>query len=243
MKSSGRSDRAAWGGLSRAGLPAGPGRGDQDLPEVFNDRFEREARAIASLNHPELCTLHDVGPNYLAMELVGGETLAERICRGPIPFEESLRIARQIAEALDAAHSRGIVHRDLKPANVKLTTGRRGEGSRLRPRQVACSGDVIGVGAAAVDSRTCPTASPSATMAGTVLGTAADMAPEQARGEPVDKRADIWAFAPRPARDVDRPRGSFAATRRQTRWRRSSRASLIFHVGARVWSGPFCASA
>ncbi len=90
--------------------------------DAFNDRFEREARAVAALNHPNICTLHDVGPNYLVMELVEGPTLADRISRGPIPFDESLRIARQVADALDAAHSRGIVHRDLKPANIKLTT-------------------------------------------------------------------------------------------------------------------------
>ena len=87
----------------------------------FSDRFEREARAIAALSHSNICTLHDIGPDYLVMELVPGHTLAERIGRGPIPVEESLRIARQIADALQAAHDRGIVHRDLKPANVKLT--------------------------------------------------------------------------------------------------------------------------
>src|SRR5438046_5297931 len=87
--------------------------------ERFSDRFEREARAIAALNHPHICTLHDVGPNYLVMELVDGPTLADRIQQGPVPIDEALRIARQIADALDAAHLRGIVHRDLKPSNVK----------------------------------------------------------------------------------------------------------------------------
>src|SRR6202451_2102969 len=86
----------------------------------FTDRFEREALAIAALNHPNVCTLYDVGPNYLVMELVEGPTLAEQIAQGPIPIEEALRIAEQIADALEAAHEKNIVHRDLKPANVKI---------------------------------------------------------------------------------------------------------------------------
>src|SRR5262245_1821589 len=88
--------------------------------ERFSDRFEREARAVASLNHPNICTLHDVGPNYLVMELVQGETLAERIKRRVLPLDEALAVARQIADALEAAHEKGIVHRDLKPANIKM---------------------------------------------------------------------------------------------------------------------------
>src|SRR5437667_6463780 len=88
--------------------------------ERFGERFEREARAVAALNHPNICTLHDVGPNYLVMELVEGPTLAERIKEGPIPLDEALGIARQIADALEAAHDKGIVHRDLKPGNVKI---------------------------------------------------------------------------------------------------------------------------
>ncbi len=86
----------------------------------FTDRFEREARAIAALNHPNICTLFDVGPNYLVMELVEGSTLAERIAQGKIPLEEALGIAKQVADALEAAHDKAIVHRDLKPANVKI---------------------------------------------------------------------------------------------------------------------------
>jgi eukaryotic-like serine/threonine-protein kinase len=86
----------------------------------FSERFDREVRAVAALNHPNICTLHDVGPNYLVMELVEGPTLAERIQEGPVPLEEALRIAHQIADALEAAHEKGIIHRDLKPANVKL---------------------------------------------------------------------------------------------------------------------------
>src|SRR6266567_2511433 len=88
--------------------------------ERFTDRFEREARMIATLNHPNICTLHDVGPNYLVMELIEGPTLADRIKRGAIPLDEALAIAKQIADALDAAHQKGIVHRDLKPANIKV---------------------------------------------------------------------------------------------------------------------------
>jgi eukaryotic-like serine/threonine-protein kinase len=91
--------------------------------ERFSERFEKEARAIAALNHPNVCTLYDVGPNYLVMELVEGETLAERIKRGAIPLDESLNIARQIANALESAHDKGITHRDLKPGNIILTPG------------------------------------------------------------------------------------------------------------------------
>jgi serine/threonine-protein kinase len=90
--------------------------------ERFTERFEKEARAIASLNHPNVCTLHDVGPNYLVMELVEGPTLAERIAQGPIPLDEAMPIATQIAEALEYAHEKGVIHRDLKPANIKLTS-------------------------------------------------------------------------------------------------------------------------
>jgi eukaryotic-like serine/threonine-protein kinase len=93
--------------------------------ESFNERFEREARAIAALNHPNICTLFDVGPNYLVMELVEGSTLADRINEGAIPLEESLAIARQIADALEAAHEKGITHRDLKPGNVIVKPDRR----------------------------------------------------------------------------------------------------------------------
>src|SRR5499433_3177984 len=87
----------------------------------FGERFAREAKSVAALNHPNICTLHDVGPNYLVMELVEGPTLSERIAEGAIPLDEALNIARQIAAALEAAHDKGIIHRDLKPANIKLT--------------------------------------------------------------------------------------------------------------------------
>src|SRR5438067_9386540 len=88
--------------------------------ERFSDRFEREVHAVATLNHPNICHLYDVGPDYLVMELVEGPTLAERIAAGALPLEEALPIARQIADALEAAHEKGIIHRDLKPANVKV---------------------------------------------------------------------------------------------------------------------------
>jgi Tol biopolymer transport system component len=154
--------------------------------ERFSERFAREAHAAAALNHPNVCTLHDVGPNYLVMELVEGPTLAERIEQGPVPLEEALEIAGQIADALDAAHQKGIVHRDLKPANIKIKP----DGAvKVLDFGLAKMG-----GTPAVLSEDSPTLTECATQAGVILGTAAYMAPEQAKGKPVDKRADIWAF-------------------------------------------------
>jgi serine/threonine-protein kinase len=168
------------------------------LPEEFSrdadrvSRFQREAEVLASLNHPNIASIHDVqetdGYRFLVMELVEGETLAEHIARGPLPIEEALSIARQIAEALEAAHEKGIVHRDLKPANVKL----------LPDGKVK----VLDFGLAKAMEHTPATTlsnSPTvmgmaATNAGMILGTAAYMSPEQARGLPVDRRADIFAF-------------------------------------------------
>jgi eukaryotic-like serine/threonine-protein kinase len=156
----------------------------------FASRFTREAQAISALNHPNICTLYDVGPNYLVMELVEGPTLAERIAKGPIPLEEALGIARQIAEALEYAHDKGIVHRDLKPANIKITPEGRvkvldfGLAKAMDPPTSAA-------GSSPDDS---PTVMMHETAIGIVLGTAAYMAPEQARGQAVDQRADIWAF-------------------------------------------------
>jgi serine/threonine protein kinase len=155
--------------------------------ERFSERFETEARAIASLNHPNVCTLHDVGPNYLVMELVEGETLADRIARGAIPLDEALAIAKQIADALEAAHEKGITHRDLKPGNIKIKPG--GVVKVLDFGLAKMSGASATAG---TDSPTFTMESP--TQVGVILGTAAYMAPEQARGKPVDKRADIWAF-------------------------------------------------
>jgi eukaryotic-like serine/threonine-protein kinase len=158
-------------------------------------RFEREARTLASLNHPHIAQVYGFEERALVMELVGGDDLAQRIARGLIPLDDALPIARQIAEALEAAHDAGIVHRDLKPANIKL----RGDGTVkvLDFGLAKASGAGVPGGAGgAGDVLNSPTiTSPaSLTMGGVILGTAAYMAPEQAKGKPVDKRADIWAF-------------------------------------------------
>jgi Tol biopolymer transport system component len=157
--------------------------------EQFTERFEREARSIAALNHPHVCTLFDVGPDYLVMELVEGPTLAERIAEGPMSLDEVLPIARQIAEALEAAHERGIVHRDLKPANVKLTA----EGN-VKVLDFGLAKALEPEAAAASSPASSPTLTLSATRAGMILGTAGYMSPEQARGKIADRRADIWSF-------------------------------------------------
>jgi serine/threonine protein kinase len=151
--------------------------------EAFSDRFEREARTIAALNHPNICTLHDVGPNYLVMELVEGETLAKRIKRGALPWNDALSIAKQIADALEASHEKGIIHRDLKPANIKI-----------KPDGTVKVLD-FGLAKMAPNASPRPENSPALTThPGIVLGTAAYMSPEQARGNTVDKRTDVWAF-------------------------------------------------
>jgi serine/threonine protein kinase/Tol biopolymer transport system component len=155
--------------------------------ERFSDRFSREVHAVAALNHPNVCILHDVGENYLVMELIEGPTLAERIAHGPIPLEEALAIAKQIAGALEAAHEKGIVHRDLKPGNIKIKPD-----GTVKVLDFGLAKVVEA--AAAANSEASPTISMAATQAGIILGTAAYMSPEQARGRAVDKRADIWAF-------------------------------------------------
>jgi serine/threonine protein kinase len=168
------------------------------LPEAFARdsermaRFEREAKVLASLNHPNIASIYgleDSGATHaLVMELVEGLTLADRLRSRPIPIDEALLIARQICEALEYAHERGIVHRDLKPANVKLTSD---DTVKILDFGLAkaAEGD-----AASVDIATSPTIGQMATQAGVLLGTPAYMAPEQARGKVVDRRADIWAF-------------------------------------------------
>src|SRR5579863_4879574 len=150
--------------------------------QQFTDRFEREARAIAALNHPNICTLFDVGPNYLVMELIEGPTLADRIRQGPIPLDEALVIAKQIADALEAAHEKNIVHRDLKPANIKI-----------RPDGSVKVLD-FGLAKSAEYAEVTPDSPTMMSVPGMILGTAGYMSPEQARGQEVDKRADIWAF-------------------------------------------------
>jgi serine/threonine protein kinase len=155
----------------------------------FSDRFSREAKAVAALNHPNICTLYDVGPDYLVMEYVEGPTLAERIERGPIPLAEAMEIAQQMAAGLEEAHQNGIVHRDFKPGNVKVKPNGAvkvldfGLAKQGRDREAAVH--------PVEDS---PTITVAATQAGTLMGTAGYMSPEQARAETVDKRADVWAF-------------------------------------------------
>jgi serine/threonine-protein kinase len=151
-------------------------------------RFAREAQVAASLNHPNIAAIYGVEERALVMELVEGPTLAERIARGPIPLDEALPIARQIAEAMEYAHDRGIVHRDLKPANIKVTP----EG-RVKVLDFGLA-KAMSTEAPVGDPTSSPTLTINESMAGMILGTAAYMAPEQARGHAVDSRADIWAF-------------------------------------------------
>ncbi|HXP83403.1 MAG TPA: protein kinase [Bryobacteraceae bacterium] len=158
--------------------------------DQFTERFEREVRTVAALNHPNICTLFDVGPNYLVMEYIEGPTLAELIKEGPVPIEQATAIALQIAEAFEEAHDKNIVHRDLKPANVKVTP----EG-RVKVLDFGLAKTLEVAPAFRPESPdNSPTMTLGMTALGTILGTAAYMAPEQARGKAVDKRADIWAF-------------------------------------------------
>jgi serine/threonine-protein kinase len=146
----------------------------------FDRRFEREARASAALNHPNICTLHDIGPNYLVMELVEGETLAARLKRGPLPMDLVFRYGAQIADALALAHSKGIVHRDLKPSNIMLArTGAASPGVKVLD---------FGLATALASEQD------SISVSGGVLGTPAYMAPEQRDGHEVDARADIYSL-------------------------------------------------
>ena len=175
------------------------------LPEAFAAdpdrlaRFQREAQVLASLNHPNIAAIHGIEEaeppagsdeattRALVLELVEGPTLADRIAQGPIPVDEALPIARQMAEALEAAHEQGVIHRDLKPANVKV----KADGTvKVLDFGLAKALDTPGEG----DPSQSPTLTAAATELGVIIGTAAYMPPEQARGKPVDKRADIWAF-------------------------------------------------
>src|SRR5687767_6222722 len=160
------------------------------LPEAFASdperlaRFEREAQVLAALNHPHIAAIYGIeekdGVRALVLELVEGDTLDEQIKRGPLPVGGTVRIARQIADALEAAHELGITHRDLKPANIKIT-----------PDGVV---KVLDFGLAKVATADGAGSDASHSRAGAVFGTAAYMSPEQARGQNVDKRTDVWAF-------------------------------------------------
>ncbi len=168
------------------------------LPAAFAEdaerlaRFRREAQVLAALNHPHIAAIYGLeesaGVEALVLELVEGETLAERIARGPIPLDEALPIAREMAWALEAAHEKGIVHRDLKPANVKLTPA-----GKVKVLDFGLAKAIAG-DPSSPDATSSPTLTARSTEAGVVIGTAAYMSPEQARGRAVDKRSDIWAF-------------------------------------------------
>ena len=168
------------------------------LPDAFARdaervaRFQREAEVLASLNHPHIAAIYDLAEygdsRFLVLELVEGETLADRITRGALPVEEVLSIAKQISEALEAAHEKGIVHRDLKPANVKIQPD-----GQVKVLDFGLAKALEGSPASPSMSNS-PTLSMAATNAGVIMGTAAYMPPEQAKGKTVDRRADIWAF-------------------------------------------------
>ncbi len=170
------------------------------LPDAFATdperlaRFEREAKVLASLNHPNIAAIYGLETSgdtrALILELVEGPTLQDRIAQGPIPLDEALPIARQIAEALEAAHEQGIVHRDLKPANVKV----RSDGT-VKVLDFGLA-KALGPELSDTEAANSPTMTmtAAATKMGVIMGTAAYMSPEQARGKQVDKRADIWAF-------------------------------------------------
>ena len=174
------------------------------LPEAFVAdperlaRFEREAKLLAQLNHPNIAGIYEVGEaavdedaavHFLAMELAPGEDLADRLARGPVAVEDTIPIALQIAEALEAAHENGVVHRDLKPANIKVTP----EGA-VKVLDFGLAKAWEGAAQSGPDLAESPTLTAQMTQAGVILGTAAYMSPEQAKGLEADKRSDIWSF-------------------------------------------------
>ncbi|MEO8682157.1 MAG: serine/threonine-protein kinase, partial [Vicinamibacterales bacterium] len=174
------------------------------LPDAFASdperlaRFEREAKTLASLNHPHIAAIYGFekssGMHALVMELVEGEDLSQRIARGAIPLEEALPIAKQIAEGLEAAHEQGIIHRDLKPANIKLRADGTVKVLDFGIAKAMDQGAGIGDQGSAHLANSPTITTPAMTLAGMVLGTAAYMSPEQAKGRRVDRRADVWAF-------------------------------------------------
>src|SRR5262245_41342823 len=180
------------------------------LPEEFSrdpdrvTRFRREAELLASLNHPNIATIYNFeeadGIRFLTLELVEGDTLADRIRRGALPAKEALDIARQMAEAFEAAHENGVVHRDLKPANVKITPDGRvkvldfGLAKAMESFPTAAANDAATLAPGAQNYSNSPTLSLAMTNAGVILGTAAYMSPEQANGLAADARSDIFAF-------------------------------------------------
>ena len=153
----------------------------------FTDRFRREAEAVAALNHPNICTLHDVGADHLVMELVEASR-SPSAWRRRLPLDEAFALARQIADALEHAHARGIIHRDLKPVNVKV----RPDGT-LKVLDFGLA-KLVPAFSRVADSEAATALTPEMTQAGVILGTAAYMSPEQAAGQDVDKRSDVWAF-------------------------------------------------
>ena len=206
-------------------------------------RFHREAQVLASLNHPHIAQIYGFEESgdvrAFVMELVEGPTLADLIVTGPVDPSEALRIARQIALALEAAHDRGITHRDLKPSNVKVAADGSVKvldfGLAKLSSTTDSSGHRLGIELSASPTLTSPGL---ATGVGVVLGTAAYMSPEQARGKAVDKRADVWAFGCVLVRDVDRPaglrrRGCVRHDRQHSPWRPRLVADSVQHLSNR----------
>ncbi|HVG53943.1 MAG TPA: serine/threonine-protein kinase [Vicinamibacterales bacterium] len=231
MKSPPQSEWAAW---ARCGAPRIPtlvarsrSRFCQTRSRTDADRLarlEREAKTLASLNHANIAIIHGLekgdGVRALVMEFVEGPTLADRIGQGPIALDEALPIAQQIARALEAAHEQGIIHRDLKPANIKV----RADGT-VKVLDFGLAKAMEPVGAMSPShSQSATITTPAMTQAGLILGTAAYMSPEQARGKALDKRADIWSFGC-VLFELLTGRRAFGGDDIATRWHSSSRRS------------------